>query len=150
MATISAPVTRRRSSAETSPLTHVDMVLLALPFAISALGLLMIYDASRAETARAGPLAACITSSARASRSSSGSSRWLFVAMSIDYRRIRDAWPLVYLAVLPLLVGVLVLGRSHGGAQAWFQVGPLQFQPSEIAKVVRGRRDRGLLPSTSR
>ena len=38
--------------------------------------------------------------------------------------------------MLPLLVGVLVLGRNHKGAQAWFQVGPLQFQPSEIAKVV--------------
>jgi rod shape determining protein RodA len=44
-------------------------------------------------------------------------------------------WPLVYLAVLPLLIGVLVVGQRHKGAQAWFQVGPLQFQPSEITKV---------------
>ena len=38
---------------------------------------------------------------------------------------------------------MLVLGAAHKGAQAWFQVGPLQFQPSEIAKVAvdhRGRR----------
>jgi rod shape determining protein RodA len=42
----------------------------------------------------------------------------------------------VYLAVLPLLAGVVLVGRNHNGAQAWFQVGPLQFQPSEIAKVV--------------
>ena len=34
------------------------------------------------------------------------------VVMAIDYRRIRDLWLLVYLAVLPLLVGVLVLGRA--------------------------------------
>ena len=72
------------------------------------------------------------------------------VVMAIDYRRIRDAWPLLYLAIIPLLAGVVVLGRNHNGAQAWFQVGPFQFQPSEIAKVVAGRRDRGLLPSTSR
>ena len=58
------------------------------------------------------------------------------VVLAIDYRRIRDLWPLVYLAMLPLLVGVLVLGRNHKGAQAWFQVGPFQFQPSEITKVV--------------
>ena len=58
------------------------------------------------------------------------------VVLAIDYRRIRDMWVLVYLAVLPLLIGVLVIGSRHKGAQAWFQVGPLQFQPSEITKVV--------------
>ena len=134
MATISAAVTRRRASDETSPLTHIDMLLLALPFAISALGLLMIYDASRAETARAG-----LTRFYYVERQGVAiiiGLVVLFIAMSIDYRRIRDAWPLIYAAVIPLLVGVLVLGRSHGGAQSWFQLGPLQFQPSEIAKVV--------------
>jgi rod shape determining protein RodA len=56
--------------------------------------------------------------------------------LAVDYRRVRDLWPVVYFAMLPLLVGVLALGASRKGAQAWFQVGPLQFQPSEIAKVV--------------
>jgi rod shape determining protein RodA len=42
---------------------------------------------------------------------------------------------LVYLAILPLLAGVLVLGRAQRGAQSWFQLGPFQFQPSELAKV---------------
>jgi rod shape determining protein RodA len=60
----------------------------------------------------------------------------MVVLMLIDYRRIRDLWALVYLAILPLLAGVIVLGRNHKGAQAWFQLGPFQFQPSEIAKVV--------------
>jgi cell division protein FtsW (lipid II flippase) len=32
---------------ESSPWRHADLVLLALPFAISALGLLMIYSSSR-------------------------------------------------------------------------------------------------------
>jgi rod shape determining protein RodA len=57
------------------------------------------------------------------------------LAMTIDYRRLRDLYPLVYVAVLPLLAGVLLLGASRRGAQAWFQLGPLQFQPSELAKV---------------
>ena len=57
------------------------------------------------------------------------------IVILVDYRRVRDMWALVYLATLPLLAGVLVIGRSHKGAQAWFQVGPMQFQPSEIAKV---------------
>ena len=33
---------------------HVDLVLFSLPLAISALGLLMIYDASKGKLARAG------------------------------------------------------------------------------------------------
>jgi rod shape determining protein RodA len=60
----------------------------------------------------------------------------MLVVMLIDYRRIRDLWALAYLLILPALAGVIVVGSSHKGAQAWFQVGPLQFQPSEIAKVV--------------
>ncbi len=109
------------------------MLLLALPIAISGLGLLMIYDASRGRLGRLGlspyyyverqGLAIVIGLAAMA------------VVIAIDYRRIRELWALVYLAALPLLVAVLVIGRNHKGAQAWFQLGPLQFQPSEVAKV---------------
>src|SRR5207245_9216711 len=35
-----------------------------------------------------------------------------------------------------LLVLVLAMGRSSRGAQRWFAVGPLTFQPSEVAKLV--------------
>ena len=124
---------RGRSSADTSPWHHADPVLLALPLAISGLGLLMIYSSTRTRLAKQGlsqlyyverqSLAIIIGIIAMA------------VVLAIDYRRVRDMWPLVYLAVLPLLIGVLVIGQRHKGAQAWFQVGPLQFQPSEITKV---------------
>jgi rod shape determining protein RodA len=119
---------------ETSPWRHADPLLLTLPFAISALGLLMIYSSSKTRLASEGlsklyyverqSLAIVIGVIAMA------------VVLAVDYRRIRDMWGLVYLAVLPLLIGVLVVGQKHQGAQAWFQVGPLQFQPSEITKVV--------------
>jgi rod shape determining protein RodA len=120
-------------ASETSPWRHADPVLLALPFAISGLGLLMIYSSSRTRLARQGMtqlyyverqgLAIVLGVIAMA------------VVLAIDYRRVRDLWPLVYVAVLPLLIGVLVTGQRHKGAQSWFQVGPLQFQPSEITKV---------------
>jgi rod shape determining protein RodA len=134
MAAIPVPGSRRRTGVDTSLFAHLDLALLTLPIAISALGLLMIFDASRHETALGGlsrlyyverqGLAVVVGLIA------------MGVVMAIDYRRIRDAWPLVYLAILPLLAGVVVLGRNHNGAQAWFQIGPFQFQPSEIAKVV--------------
>ena len=39
-------------ASETSPWRHADPVLLALPFAISGLGLLMIYSSSRTSSRR--------------------------------------------------------------------------------------------------
>ena len=53
MATLTTPALKRRTG-DPSRLAHVDLVLLALPIAISLLGLLMIYDSSRAATERAG------------------------------------------------------------------------------------------------
>jgi rod shape determining protein RodA len=44
------------------------------------------------------------------------------------------AWPL-YLISLAGLVLVLVAGTSALGAKRWLDVGPLRFQPSELAKI---------------
>jgi rod shape determining protein RodA len=43
------------------------------------------------------------------------------------------AYPIYGFAIL-LLVGVLVFGTEVKGAQSWFVLGPVSFQPSEIAK----------------
>lgn len=43
------------------------------------------------------------------------------------------AYPIYGFALL-LLVGVLVFGTEVKGAQSWFVMGPVSFQPSEIAK----------------
>lgn len=44
------------------------------------------------------------------------------------------AWP-IYIISLLLLVAVDVIGKIGMGAQRWLVIGPLQIQPSEIAKV---------------
>jgi rod shape determining protein RodA len=134
MATITASAGRRRSESTANFLAHVDLALLTLPLAISAIGLLMIFDASHSETARGG-LSRLYYVERQGAAVAIGVIA-MAVVMAIDYRRIRDAWGLIYLGILPLLAGVVVLGRNHNGAQAWFQVGPFQFQPSEIAKIV--------------
>ncbi len=57
--------------------------------------------------------------------------------MAVDYRDLqRWAKPLLLFNVL-LLVLVLLpgLGRSGGGAQRWFHIGPLYFQPTELMKI---------------
>jgi len=58
---------------------------------------------------------------------------WLVAA--IHYRFYDSvSWPL-YAGSLLLLVAVFVVGVERMGAKRWLEFGPLQFQPSEIAKI---------------
>ncbi len=58
------------------------------------------------------------------------------VASVIDYHVwIRFAWPMYVVGFL-LLALVIVHGHSALGAQRWIQVGSIQIQPSEFAKLV--------------
>jgi rod shape determining protein RodA len=51
-------------------------------------------------------------------------------------RRQVLGWGLpLYLLSLVLLILVLLVGREINGAKAWFDLGPISFQPSEIAKI---------------
>jgi len=53
-----------------------------------------------------------------------------------DYRRFRDWAPIFYIGVCVLLLGVISpFGTEVNGAQAWFQLGPFQLQPSEFSKI---------------
>jgi rod shape determining protein RodA len=59
----------------------------------------------------------------------------MFWLSRIDYRKIcRYSW-WIYGASLLLLVVTLGLGRVIGGSQRWIEVGPVNIQPSEIAKI---------------
>jgi cell division protein FtsW len=56
------------------------------------------------------------------------------VAMRIDYSVYRRvAYPLLGISIVCLAV-VLKIGSRAGGAIRWFRLGPLSFQPSELAK----------------
>jgi cell division protein FtsW len=56
------------------------------------------------------------------------------VALRVDYGLYRRyAYPLLILCIV-LLVAVLKIGSRAGGAIRWFRLGPLSFQPGELAK----------------
>ncbi len=58
------------------------------------------------------------------------------VVSMIDMRTIRGWVPAIYGSSLVLLVLVLSpLGENVKGAQRWIDIGPFQFQPSELAKL---------------
>lgn len=58
-----------------------------------------------------------------------------WVVAAIHFRLYDSlSWPL-YLGSLLLLVAVLLVGTSRMGARRWLEIGPMQFQPSEIAKI---------------
>lgn len=61
---------------------------------------------------------------------------WLILITGFDYHHwVRFAWWL-YAANLILLVSVIILGRSSGGAVRWLSIGGFQFQPSELSKII--------------
>ena len=63
----------------------------------------------------------------------------LLIVSRVDYHRWRNlAWPLLLLALAALVVVVLPFTRgiapSINGARRWIQLGPANFQPSELAR----------------
>ena len=53
----------------------------------------------------------------------------------LDYRRLARFSKLALVGSMGLLVAVQVLGAVQGGAQRWLELGPISFQPSDLAKV---------------
>jgi rod shape determining protein RodA len=59
----------------------------------------------------------------------------LLAAVRLPLRYLENmAWPVFIFSVV-LLALILVVGPKIGGAQRWLLIGPLRFQPSELAKV---------------
>jgi len=60
-----------------------------------------------------------------------------FSSMAIDYRDLKPfAKPLMFVVIV-LLILVLIpgIGKASFGARRWFKLGPINFQPSEFAKL---------------
>jgi cell division protein FtsW len=57
------------------------------------------------------------------------------VAMSVDYHKIKKYTAIIMIATIPILLAVFLFPGTNG-AQRWINLGPLSFQPSELAKYV--------------
>ncbi|HZC19015.1 MAG TPA: FtsW/RodA/SpoVE family cell cycle protein, partial [Rubrobacteraceae bacterium] len=115
---------------ETSPferLRLVDPILLVTSLALTAFGILAVYIAGSndGETYALNQLLGFVVGLAGA------------VPLAIvDYRWLRRYLSLIYgFSILTLLV-VDIAGASAKGAQRWIDVGPVQIQPAEFAKLI--------------
>jgi rod shape determining protein RodA len=113
---------------------HVDVVLAFATLAVAAMGVVMVYSATRGKLELAGAdprfylkkqlLYAIIGLAV------------MVVVMLIDYHQFEILGVFAYGAVLLGLLAVLSpLGSSARGSQRWFQVGSFQLQPSAFASL---------------
>jgi rod shape determining protein RodA len=111
---------------------HVDWILVAATVAISVLGVVMVYSATRGPDDQA-PTTYFLQRQA------------LFVLIGLgvmaavaafDYRKLRDwAIPIVGVALLLLFAVLTPMGSESKGTQAWFEFAGFQLQPSELGKL---------------
>lgn len=59
----------------------------------------------------------------------------LYFVVAIDYTLLKSYTPLFYWGSILLLIVTIFIGTDINGARGWIRVGPLSFQPSELAKM---------------
>ncbi|MEC7103046.1 MAG: rod shape-determining protein RodA [Actinomycetota bacterium] len=134
----------------------LDWILLIAAFALSLMGSLLVWSASRADLASESDPQSYL----KRHLINIGVALVLgFIASRINYRLLRAYTPVVYVVSLILLLGPFVpgLGVTIAGARAWIDVPfGLTIQPSEFAKItvilmmaalLSERRDREEEPS---
>ena len=129
-----ARVLRQRSE-QLRPVLRYDPVLLGAVLLLMMAGVVMVYSASAVYAgARLGDGLWFFKRQAAAA----GIGLFVLLAvLKIGYRRIEPfAVPLVLLTLcLLVLIHLPGLGHVAGGARRWMRLGPLTFQPSELAKL---------------
>jgi rod shape determining protein RodA len=106
----------------------IDVPLALAAGGLVVIGLLVVYSATSIPGAHEGLWIRQVVWAA-------GALAAACIAAAIPYRAYDSlAWPL-FLLSLVLLALVLVMGSTAMGAKRWLDIGPLRFQPSEIAKL---------------
>jgi cell division protein FtsW len=110
----------------------VDRVLIGAVLALAAIGVVMVYSAGAVFAAKKyGDATYFLKRELVYAVLGLGA---LSLATRIDYSVYRKlAYPLLGVSLL-LLAAVLKIGSRAGGAIRWFRLGPLSFQPGEMAK----------------
>ena len=106
----------------------IDMPLAGATLGLVVFGLLTVFSATTVPGAHQGLWQKQLLWAALAFGAA-------WIAIAIPFRVFDSlAWP-AYLASVVMLAAVLLVGTSAMGARRWLDLGPLRFQPSELAKI---------------
>jgi rod shape determining protein RodA len=110
---------------------HLDWILLIAVVLLMSLGVTMIYSATRnAEDP------SLIDATTKQILYAVGGLGVLIGVAAIDYRLYEGTQRIIYIIALVLLLVALALGQSRvGDVRRWFQLGVIDVQPSELAKI---------------
>ncbi len=108
-------------------LKEIDKVILFSIIALMIFGIINIYLASAAEYGKLFLIrqsiwfVVCLVA--------------LYFVVAIDYTLLKSYTPLFYWGSIFLLIVTMFIGTDINGARGWIRLGPLSFQPSELAKM---------------
>ncbi len=110
-------------------ITNFDWTLLGSTLLLTSLGVLNLYSASYSFSSGSTPVflkqVYYILMGLAA----------ILVILQIDYKKLERYAYWIYGFSVLLLVAVLVVGKTGGGARRWIGIGGLTYQPSELMKL---------------
>jgi cell division protein FtsW len=128
----SAQVVAVQHPSATLPERPYDLVLLAAILGLLGIGTIEIYSATAADGLTRFGDSAYFLERQVLFAGVGGIALWL--ASRMDYRKLRDwTYPLLFGALI--LLAMALVGPSRNGAKRWIPLGPLTFQPVEVAKL---------------
>lgn len=117
----------------------VDLPFLALVLLLLGIGLVMLLSASSyaASIERVPANYDALYYFKRQAAFAAAGLVAMYFASKFDYQLWRGISPFLVFAAILLLIAVLIpgLGNTAGGATRWLKIGPITFQPSELAKL---------------
>ncbi len=131
------PTIRSKSAAGAllARLRHLDLILVGATLAASIYGVIAVYSATKVKLADAGidPHYYLVRQAIYVALGALA----MIVVAAFDYHHYDHYAPLLYGGLMLALLAVMTpLGSSTLGSQRWFQLGPIQVQPSAFASLV--------------
>jgi rod shape determining protein RodA len=118
--------------ARKAPIRHLDPSLLMVTLMLATYGVVMVHSTTANSQSAVDPT---IFFSRQIAFLIAGVVALLVISF-FDYRYIGGLAPVIYgITILALVLVLTPLGTLRSGATRWISVGPLEAQPSELAKV---------------